>query len=162
MKNFPKINFYNEGEALAFSDVYLKPSYSDIKSRYSNQIDTSTEVAKGAPKLNIPFISSGMDTVTGAKMAEVLSLNGGLGEIHRNNTPSQQAEMVRIVKEKMRTIETNPPMVSVKAKISDALNLLEKRNRGYVLVFKGDKFEGNICGIATNKDFNAGNNETLI
>src|SRR3990172_7481299 len=112
MKNFPKINFYNEGEALAFSDVYLKPSYSDIKSRYSNQIDTAT----------------------GAKMAEVLSLNGGLGEIHRNNTPSQQAEMVRIVKEKMRTIETNPPMVSVKAKISDALNLLEKRNRGYVLV----------------------------
>lgn len=158
-----KISYYNEEEALAFSDVYLKPAYSDIRSRFGNQIDTSTLIARDTPKLNIPFISAGMDTVTEDKMAEIMALNGGIGEIHRNNPPEFQAELVRMVKEKMRIMEENPPMVSETATISDARSLLAKRNRGYVMVYKGRKFAGKITGIATDKDFiAAGGNSPIL
>lgn len=157
-----KIDYYDGNEALAFSDVYLKPGYSDIRSRFGSQIDTSTFVARGAPKLNIPFISAGMDTVTENEMATVMALNGGLGEIHRNNTPDCQAELVRKVKEHMRVIETNPPMISDRAKIKDALNLLAKRKRGYVIVFPGEKFTGEFVGMATDRDFLAAGPETPI
>ena len=148
-----KISYYNGDYALAFPDVYLKPSYSDIRSRFGEQIDTTSYVARGAPKLNIPFISAGMDTVTEDAMASLFALNGGMGEIHRNNTPEKQAEMVRLVKEKMRLIEKNPPTVSESATISDVLSLLRKRNRGYVIVYPGEKFKGIFSGIATSRDF---------
>lgn len=162
MKSSEKIAFYDEEEALAFSDVYLSPSYSDIRSRFGKQIDTSTSIAIGAPKLNIPFISAGMDTVTEDEMATVLALNGGVGEIHRNNTPEKQAELVQKVKEKMRVMEKNPPMVSEKATIGDALSLLAKRNRGYVIIYKGSNFKGKFSGMATDKDFLVGDSETQI
>ena len=161
MKN-KKIAYYNNDAALAFSDVYLIPLYSDIKSRFGDQIDTTTSVALGAPKLKIPFISAGMDTVTEDAMAEIMALNGGIGEIHRNNTPEEQAELVRMVKEKMRLMEKNPPMVSESATIGDALSVLEKRNRGYVIVYPGNSFKGKFSGMATNKDFLAGNSDTPI
>jgi len=148
-----KILYYDNEEALSFSDVYLYPRYSDIKSRFGKEIDLSTKVALNSPKINVPFISAGMDTVTEYAMASVMALNGGLGEIHRNNTPDEQANQVRIVKERMRIMEQKPPMVSEDAKISDALELLRKRNRGYVLVYEGETFNGFISGIATPKDF---------
>jgi len=151
-----KIEYYNNNEALAFSDVYLRPSFSDIKSRYGNQIDTSTLVANGAPRLNIPFISSGMDTVTEDDMATIFALNGGLGEIHRNNTPEDQSEMVRKVKEHMRVVEKLPPVISENATISEALELLSRRSRGYVICYPGDKFVGTFTGMATSRDFLAG------
>ena len=92
-----KVKYYKEDEALAFSDVYLRPSYSDIKSRFSDQINLSTNLAKSVPKLSIPIVASGMDTVTEHKMATVLALNGGIGEIHRNNTPKQQSHQIKLV-----------------------------------------------------------------
>jgi IMP dehydrogenase len=157
-----KIDFYNSNEALAFSDVYLKPRYSDIRSRFGPEIDTSTSVAIGASKLNIPLISAGMDTVTEDEMAIELALLGGMGEIHRNCTTSAQCEMVRKVKEKMRMLETNPPEVSEEATVGDAKELLRKRNRGYVLIYKGNTPNGKIIGIATDKDFLAGKADTKI
>jgi len=157
-----KIAYYDGSQALAFSDVYLSPSYSDIRSRFGVQIDISTAVAKGAPKLKIPFISSGMDTVTEEAMAAVMALNGGLGEIHRNNTPGRQAEMIRLVKERMRLIEKNPPTVSEKATIADALSLLQKRNRGYVIVYPTNNFSGEFSGIATSRDFLSATPDTKI
>ena len=162
VKKSEKIAFYREEEALAYSDVYLLPAYSDIKSRFGEQITTKTEIAIGAPPLNIPFISSGMDTVTEDAMASIMALNGGLGEIHRNNSIDKQAEMVRKVKEKMRLIEKYPPMVSEKATIADALELLEKRNRGYVVVFPGNTFSGIFTGLATSRDFLAADVNTSI
>jgi len=157
-----KISYYDGDAGLAFSDVYLKPAYSDIRSRFGKQIDTSTFLAKGAPKLNIPFISAGMDTVTEEGMAAIFALNGGIGEIHRNNTPDEQADMVRLVKERMRLIEKYPPTVSENATIADALNLLSKRNRGYVIVFQGNAFDGHFSGIATSRDFLANDSDTQI
>jgi IMP dehydrogenase len=157
-----KVEYYSGQEALAFSDVYLKPVYSDIRSRFSDQVDTSTLITRVLPRLKIPFISAGMDTVTEDEMAIELALLGGLGEIHRNCLPEGQAEMVRHVKEKMRKMATNPPQVSDKATIKDALELLRARNRGYVLVYKGNMPGGKIIGIATDKDFLAGSSTTNI
>jgi len=163
MGNFRgKIDYYAGEEALAFSDVYLRPSYSDIKSRFGPQVDTSCEVTKNAPKINIPFISAGMDSVTEDKMAIEMALNGGLGEIHRNNIPEVQAELVRKVKEQMRMIAKDPPMLSQDFLVVDAKAVLQKRNRGYVLVYEGKKFSGKISGIVTDKDFLAGNLETPL
>lgn len=162
LKDRTKILYYQKDQALAFSDIYMKPEYSDINSRFGAQIDTSTSMARGAPKINIPFISAGMDTVTEDRMAEVFALNGGMGEIHRNNKPEIQKDMVLKVKEKMRIMEKDPPMVSEKSRISDALDILKKRNRGYVIVYKGTKFNGIVAGIATDKDFLAGDPETAI
>jgi IMP dehydrogenase len=157
-----KIRYYNGSEALAFPDVYLLPSYSDIKSRFGNQIDIKTQVARGMPKIKIPFLSAGMDTVTEEAMAAMMALNGGLGEIHRNNLPSEQADMVRKVKERMRLIEKNPPIISENATIRDALNLLKRRNRGYVIVFPSDKKSKQFSGIATSRDFLSSNPDTKL
>jgi IMP dehydrogenase len=157
-----KIKYYQEDKALAFPDVYLIPSYSDILSRFGKQVDISTKVALGAPKINIPIISAGMDTVTEDQMAVEMALNGGLGEIHRNNTPEKQAQLVRLVKEKMRLMEKKPPMLPEMSTIGDAQNLLEKRKRGYVLTYKGNNFKGKISGIVTSKDFLAGDTDTKL
>jgi IMP dehydrogenase len=163
MRNYRgKIEYYTGGEALAFSDVYLKPAYSDIKSRFGAQIDTSVSVSKNAPKLNIPFISAGMDSVTEDEMATEMALNGGLGEIHRNNSPEKQEELVRRVKEKMRKIAKDPPMLSQDSLVEDAMAILEKRNRGYVLVYEKKNFLGRISGIVTDKDFLAGDLKTPL
>lgn len=157
-----KISYYVGNQALAFSDVYLLPAYSDIKSRHGGQIDTKTPIALGAPKLNIPIISAGMDTVTEDAMAETFALNGGLGEIHRNNTPEKQAELVTLVKERVRVMEKNPPTVAQSATIADALNLLEKRHRGYVIITPKENFTGDFIGIATSRDFKAASPDTSI
>ena len=98
-----------------------------------------------------------MDTVTEDEMAATMALNGGLGEIHRNNAAEQQADLVRRVKERMRLIEDDPPMVSETASIDDALHLLEKRQRGYVIAYRGKNYHGEIVGMATSRDFEAGN-----
>ena len=79
-------------ETLSYDDVLLVPQYSDIRSR--EECDTSTVIGPGV-ELKIPIISSCMDTVTEAEMAAALARMGGLGIVHRYNTPEDQAELVR-------------------------------------------------------------------
>ena len=77
-------------ETLAFDDVLLVPKYSDIESR--KEIDISANL--GNIKFDIPIIASPMDTVTGAEMAIAIAHMGGLGIIHRYNTPLEQMQLV--------------------------------------------------------------------
>ena len=79
-------------ETLSYDDVLLVPQYSDIRSR--EECDTSTVLGPGV-ELKIPIISSCMDTVTEAEMAAALARMGGLGIIHRYNTPEEQAQLVK-------------------------------------------------------------------
>jgi IMP dehydrogenase len=83
-------------ETLAFDDVLLVPQYSDIESRKQTNISSWLD---DTIKLKIPIISSPMDTVTGEVMACEISILGGLGIIHRYNTPDQQADMVKYCKD---------------------------------------------------------------
>jgi len=140
-------------QGLGFADVLLVPQYSDIRSRYGDQIDTSTRIARGMPPIHIPIISSNMDTVTESKMAIAMALHGGIGIIHRFMTAKQQAEEIRKVKETMRVMEDDPPLITDSATIGDALDLLRRRPRGYVLAYSGDSFSGQFSGIATTRDF---------
>lgn len=83
-------------ETLAFDDVLLVPQFSDIESR--KQTDISSWLDSDI-KLGLPVISSPMDTVTGEAMACEISILGGLGIIHRYNTPDQQSDMVKYCKD---------------------------------------------------------------
>lgn len=78
-------------ETLAYEDVLLVPQYSDIKSR--SECDTSVTLGSGV-NLKLPIIASCMDTVTEAEMAAAIGLMGGLGVIHRYNSPEEQAQQV--------------------------------------------------------------------
>src|SRR5687768_5320142 len=79
---------------LTFDDVLLQPGESSV---LPSQADTSTRVTRGI-RLNIPILSSAMDTVTEADMAIVMAQLGGMGVLHRNLTPDEQAAAVRRVK----------------------------------------------------------------
>lgn len=150
------------GEGLAYEDVLIVPGSSDIRSRYGNQMDTSTQVAVGLPSIKLGIISANMDTVTESRMAATMASEGGLGIIHRFMPPENQAQEVRLVKERTRVIEESPPIISESATVTDALNLLNTRNRGYVMVHAGATFDSNFIGIATTRDFLSGSPDDPI
>jgi IMP dehydrogenase len=83
-------------ESLTFDDVTLVPQYSSV---LPNQTSTKTELSKNL-KLNIPLLSSAMDTVTESKMAIAMARSGGLGIIHKNLNPKNQALQVKKIKKK--------------------------------------------------------------
>ena len=91
-------------EALTFDDVLLKPAASNV---LPAQADTRTRLTKEI-SLNIPLISAAMDTVTEARLAIAMAQEGGIGVLHRNLTPQQQAEHVRQVKKFESGMVVNP------------------------------------------------------
>jgi IMP dehydrogenase len=103
------------GSGLAYSDVLIRPNLSDIRSRHSDQLDTSTIIARGLPPIKLPIISANMDTVTEHRMAITMALYGGLGVIHRFMTSEEQAFQVKLVKDMIRIIEDDPPLVPATA-----------------------------------------------
>ncbi len=91
-------------EGLTFDDVLLVPRKSNV---FGKEIDISTELTSKI-KLNIPFISSAMDTVTESKLAIAIAREGGVGIIHKNMPIAQQAEEVDRVKRSESGVITNP------------------------------------------------------
>ena len=109
--------------ALTFDDVSLATLYSDILPK---DADTSTSLSE-ALKLQIPVISSDMDTVTESGMAIAMALNGGLGLIHYNMPPSEQVKQVARVKRHIHGLIEDPITVSPDELISDVLAMIEKK-----------------------------------
>jgi len=91
-------------EALTFDDVLLRPGHSEIM---PSGVDISTRLTRSIT-LNIPILSSAMDTVTEARLAIAVAQAGGMGVIHRNLDPEQQAEEVRRVKRYESGMVVNP------------------------------------------------------
>src|ERR1700720_744961 len=91
-------------EAYTFDDVLLKPGLSDI---LPSEADIRSRVTRAIP-LNIPIIASAMDTVTEARMAIAMAQAGGVGVIHRNLEPDEQAVLVRQVKKFESGMVVNP------------------------------------------------------
>ncbi|MBK5934247.1 inosine-5'-monophosphate dehydrogenase [Rhodovulum imhoffii] len=132
-------------EALTFDDVLLVPAASSV---LPAQADTSTQVTKSI-RLNIPLLSSAMDTVTEARMAIAMAQVGGMGVIHRNLSPEQQAEEVRRVKRFESGVVYNPITLRPDQTLRDAKDLIERFNfTGFPVV--DDK--GHVVGIVTNRD----------
>src|SRR3954468_16699533 len=91
-------------EALTFDDVLLKPGLSDL---LPSDADIRTRITREIP-INIPIVASAMDTVTEVKMAIAMAQAGGLGVIHRNLEPEEQATQVRQVKKFESGMVVNP------------------------------------------------------
>ena len=85
----------NISEGLAFDDVLVVPSYSEV---LPNEVETSTNFSKNI-KLNIPIVSSAMDTVSESSMAISLAREGGISVLHKNLSIDEQVRQVKIVKE---------------------------------------------------------------
>ncbi len=131
-------------EALTFDDVLLVPARSDILPKDS---DLSTNLTKKI-KMNIPFSSSAMDTVTESKLAIAMAREGGIGFVHRAMSPELQAREVEKVKKSESGMIIDPITVGPDDKISDALRLMENfRISGVPVTVKGK-----LVGILTNRD----------
>src|ERR1044071_27103 len=111
------------GLALTYDDVTLATLYSEIIPR-ATQLDTT--LAEGL-ELNIPIISSDMDTVTESRMAIAMALNGGLGLIHYNMPEKQQLSEVSRVKNHVHGLIQDPIKVAPEQLIGEVLDMMEKR-----------------------------------
>ena len=113
-------------EGLTFDDVLLVPAESDVLPR---DVDVSTYLTKNI-KLNIPLISSGMDTVTESKMAIAIAREGGLGVIHKNLTIEEQAGEVAKVKRSEHGIIVDPLFLAPDNILADAVKMMSGPHGG--------------------------------
>jgi IMP dehydrogenase len=136
-------------EALTFDDVLLQPGHSMVM---PGQTDIATRIAKDI-ELNLPILSSAMDTVTESRLAIAMAQAGGLGVIHRNLTPEQQAEEVRQVKKFESGMVVNPVTIGPQATLAEALALMKAHGiSGIPVVEASNGSRGKLVGILTNRD----------
>ncbi|HVV47603.1 MAG TPA: IMP dehydrogenase, partial [Bryobacteraceae bacterium] len=132
-------------EGLTFDDVLLLPAHSEL---LPGEADTRTKLTRGI-SLNIPVVSSAMDTVTESHLAIALAQQGGVGFIHRNMSIEKQAEEVDRVKRSESGMIVDPVTIGPDKKISDALDLMQRYRISGVPVTAAD---GRLVGILTNRD----------
>ena len=132
-------------EALTFDDVLLVPAASSVM---HSTADVTTHVTRQI-RMNIPLLSSAMDTVTESRMAIAMAQAGGIGVIHRNLTAEQQADEVRRVKRFESGIVYDPITLTPDQTIGDARALQARFN---VTGFPVVDAQGRVVGIITNRD----------
>ena len=132
------------GEGLTFDDVLLVPASSEV---VPAEVSTKTRVTRDI-ELNIPLLSAGMDTVTEARLAIALAREGGMGVIHRNMPPEEQALEVDIVKRSEHGVITNPISLHPDNLIQEALDLMARYRISGIPIVEGKK----LVGIITNRD----------
>jgi IMP dehydrogenase len=137
-------------EGLTFDDVLIKPGLSDV---LPSDVDIRSRVTPGIP-INVPIIASAMDTVTEAHMAIAMAQAGGIGVIHRNLEPAEQAAQVRQVKKFESGMVVNPVTIRPDATLADALALMEEHRISGIPVVEGggNGRAGKLVGILTNRD----------
>ncbi len=133
-------------EGLTFDDVLLEPGPSEIMPA---DADVSTRLTRDI-SLNIPLVSSAMDTVTEGRLAIAMAQAGGLGVIHRNLSIEEQAEQVRIVKRYESGMVVNPITVNPDTTLAEVRAIVERRKvTGFPVV---DPASGRLVGMLTNRD----------
>jgi IMP dehydrogenase len=150
MKNF-KIDF----EGLTFDDILLVPARSKVLPRDVDITSFLTEEIK----LNIPFLSAAMDTVTESQMAIAMAAQGGIGIIHKNMTIEKQADEVDKVKRSESGMIVKPITLSPKKTISEAEEIMSKYHISGIPVVDDD---GKLIGILTNRDLRFEHNRNLL
>ncbi|MGH8110400.1 MAG: IMP dehydrogenase [Rhodanobacteraceae bacterium] len=132
-------------EALTYDDVYLVPAHSAVVPR---DVDTTTNLTH-AIRLNIPLMSSAMDTVTEARLAITMAQCGGIGIIHKNMTVERQAAEVRLVKKFEAGVIRDPVTVGPHTSIGEVKRITRAHNiSGVPVVEEGNK----LVGIVTSRD----------
>ena len=129
---------------LTFDDVLLLPAKSDVLPK---EVDLQTNLTKNI-KLNVPLLSSAMDTVTEASLAIAIAREGGIGIIHRAMSPEKQSQEIDKVKKSESGMITDPITVSPDAPISEAMALMER----YRISGVPATVNGKLIGILTNRD----------
>jgi IMP dehydrogenase len=132
-------------EALTFDDVLLVPAASSV---LPSTADTRTRVTRSVA-MNIPLLSSAMDTVTEGRMAIAMAQSGGIGVVHRNLSIEEQAREIRRVKRFVSGIVYSPITLTPDQTLADAKDLMDRyRVTGFPVVGEG----GRVLGIVTNRD----------
>jgi IMP dehydrogenase len=133
-------------EGLTFDDVLLEPGPSDVMPA---EVDVSTRLTRDI-RLNIPLLSSAMDTVTETRLAIAMAQAGGLGVIHRNMTVDEQADQVRAVKRYESGMVVNPVTVFPDTTLGEVREIVaRKKITGFPVV---DRETGRLVGMLTNRD----------
>ncbi|MTI15278.1 IMP dehydrogenase [Sansalvadorimonas verongulae] len=142
-------------EALTFDDVLLVPGYSEVLPK---SVSLKTRLTREI-ELNIPLLSAAMDTVTEARLAIAMAQEGGIGIIHKNMTPEEQAAEVRKVKKHESGIVRDPITIDSSATVRELMGLRQQYNISGVPVLEN----GNLVGIITSRDvrFEADLNKTV-
>ncbi|MCY4051938.1 MAG: IMP dehydrogenase [Gammaproteobacteria bacterium] len=130
--------------ALTFDDILLVPAKSSVLPK---DVSLETRFTRNL-QLNIPLISAAMDTVTDANMAITIAQAGGVGVIHRNLSPSEQANQVLKVKKFESGIITDPLTVGISSRVEDVINLMREHNISGVPVVEDTR----VIGIITSRD----------
>lgn len=133
------------GKGLTFDDVLLMPAYSEI---LPSEVKIQTQLTKNI-QLNVPILSSAMDTVTEAQLAIALAREGGIGILHKNMSIERQAEQVRKVKRSESGLIVDPITLEVNSTIGDALKLMKENKIGGIPIVDKTK---KLVGILTNRD----------
>jgi IMP dehydrogenase len=136
---------FTSTEALTFDDMLIVPAYSDILPIETNvKANLTAEI-----QLNIPLLSAAMDTVSEARLAIALAREGGIGIIHRNMSPKQQAAEVDQVKRSQSGMISNPITLPPEATLQQAEEIMSTyKISGVPIVDKKNK----LVGILTNRD----------
>ena len=132
-------------EALTFDDVLLQPAYSEVLPR---EVLLKTQLTRSI-YLNIPIISAAMDSVTEARLAITMAQEGGIGVIHKNMSPVEQARQVSHVKKFESGIVSDPITIHPEASIQEVIDLTRSKNISGVPVVKGE----DLVGIVTHRDW---------
>ncbi len=131
-------------EALTFDDVLLVPAYTEVLPR---DVDLRTRLTRHIT-LNIPLVSAAMDSVTEARLAITMAQEGGIGIIHKNMPPEEQARQVRTVKKYESGVIKDPITVTPDTTVGDVLKLTHAHQISGVPVVDGER----LVGIVTNRD----------
>ena len=129
---------------LTFDDVLLEPGFSEV---VPSEVDISSVLTKNIP-LNVPLISSPMDTVTESEMAVAMAQLGGIGIIHKNMSIEHQALEVDRVKRSEHGVIVDPVTLPPETPVGDAVRLMDERNIGGVPI----TVKGRLVGILTKRD----------
>jgi len=133
-------------EGLTFDDVLLEPGPSEVM---PTQVNTATRFTREIA-LNIPLVSAAMDTVTESRLAIAMAQAGGLGVLHRNLTPAEQADQVREVKRYESGMVINPLTIHPETTLKEVRQIkAQRRISGFPVVERGS---GKLVGILTNRD----------
>lgn len=132
-------------EGITFDDILLVPAKSSVLPR---EVDITSYLTPEI-KLNIPFISAAMDTITESKMAIAMAVEGGIGIIHKNMSIHQQADEIDKVKRSESGMIRNPITLTLDKTVQDALNLMNKYHISGIPIVEE---KGKLIGILTNRD----------
>lgn len=142
-------------DGLTFDDVLLIPSYSEVLPR---EVDLTTHFSRNI-KLNVPFVSAAMDTVTEAQLAIAIAREGGIGVIHKSMSIEAQAQQVKFVKRAENGMISDPVSTTKDKTVGEALAMMKEFKIGGIPVVDRDN---TLIGIVTNRDLRFQKNMKLL